>query len=81
MLYMRCPSCGEVLGDKEIIYTKKMKELCDSLGMDDNMVSLGHSDLDEAFVKKKQEIIRDLFDNYCCRIRAMEYIDLVQIIK
>ena len=81
MLYMRCPTCGEVLGNKELIYINRIKELCESIGIDDNLVSLGFSDKDEAYVKKRQEIIKDLFENYCCRIRAMEYIDLIHIIK
>lgn len=81
MLYMRCPSCGEVLGNKEIIYINKMKEVCESLNIDDNLVSLHNLDNDEAYIKKRQEIIKELFTNYCCRIRAMEYIDIVQVIK
>lgn len=78
---MRCPSCGEVLGNKELIYINRMKEVYESLNIDDNMISLNNLDNDEAYVKKRQEIIKDLFENYCCRIRAMEYIDIVQVIK
>ena len=81
MLYMRCPSCGEVLGNKELLYISRMKDLCNSLNIDDDVISLGTIENDEAYIKKRQEIIKDLFENYCCRIRAMEYIDLVQIIK
>ena len=81
MLYMRCPTCGEVLGNKELIYEQKMKELCNSLGIDDDIVSMGHMDKHEEFIKKRQDIVQDLVSNICCRMRLITYIDIVQIIK
>jgi len=81
MLYMRCPTCGELLGNKELIYIERMKKICTELGVDDDIVSIGQIDKDEKFIKKKQEIIKDLCENICCRPRLMTYIDLVQVIR
>ena len=81
MLYMRCPKCGELLGDKEILLIKGMKEICDEMGVDDDIISIGLIDKDPKFIQKRQELCKKLFKNICCPIRALTYIDLVQIIK
>ena len=81
MLYMRCPTCGEVLGNKELILIKKLKELCDEMGMDDDAVSQGIIDEDPEFVKKRQQIIIQMCPNICCRLRMPHYIDIVKFIK
>ena len=81
MLYMRCPTCGELLGNKEPILIKKLKEICDELHVDDDIISLGNIDKDPTFIKKRQEIVKDMCPNICCRMRMPTYIDIVQIIK
>lgn len=81
MLYMRCPTCGELLGNKEPILISRLKEICDELGVDDDIMSLGTIDKDPKFIKKRQEIVIDMCENICCRMRMPTYIDIVQIIK
>ncbi len=78
---MRCPTCGELLGNKEPILVNKLKEICDDLNVDDDIISIGTIDKNPTFIKKRQELVKDLFPNICCTIRAMTYIDIVQIIK
>jgi hypothetical protein len=78
---MRCPTCGEVLADKEILLVNGMKEICDEMGVDDDIISQGLVDKNPKYIEKRKELVNKLFDNICCRIRAMTYIDLVQIIK
>ena len=78
---MRCPTCGEVLGNKEPILIKKLKEICDSLGVDDDIISIGMIDKDPKFIKKRQEIVQEMLPNICCRARIISYIDIGQIIK
>lgn len=81
MLYMRCPTCGELLGNKEPLLIKKLKEICDELGIDDDILSIGTVDKNPVFIKKRQEIVQEMCPNICCRMRMPSYIDLVQIIK
>jgi hypothetical protein len=81
MLYMRCPTCGEVLGNKEPVLIKKLKEICDELGVDDDIISLGMVDKDPKFIEKRQKVVQEMCKNICCRMRMPNYIDIVQIIK
>jgi hypothetical protein len=78
---MRCPTCGELLGNKEPLLIKKLKEICDELGIDDDILSLGTVDKNPVFIKKRQEIVQEMCPNICCRMRMPSYIDIVQIIK
>ena len=80
MLYMRCPTCGELLGNKELIMIEKLKKVCDDLEIDDEMISQGY-DKHPEYVQKRQKIISDLCNKICCRIRMMTYVDIVKIIK
>jgi hypothetical protein len=81
MLYMICPTCGEPLGNKEITYISEMKAVCDSLGVDDDMISQSSINSNKDYIKKRQEIISKLVTNPCCKMRMMNYIDTVQLVK
>jgi len=81
MLFMVCPSCGEMLGNKELVYIEEMKKVCESLGIDDNTVSIAEIDTTEEYKKKKQAVIHKLLRNPCCIMRLMNYIDKVHLIK
>jgi DNA-directed RNA polymerase subunit N (RpoN/RPB10) len=76
---MICPTCGELLGDKQYIYTTELKKICDEFGVDDT--NLTRIDKDPKFIEKRKKLIEDLFKNMCCRVRAMTYIELVNLIK
>ena len=81
MLFMVCPTCGEPLGNKELPFIEGMKSICDSMGVNDDIISQGNLDKDENYIKKKSELINELLKKPCCRIRMMTYIDLVQLVK
>ena len=41
MLYMVCPTCGELLGDKQIPLNEGLKKICDKYDIDDELLSRG----------------------------------------
>lgn len=69
--YPRCPSCGELFGNRLLIYLNKVNEL-----ENNNMTN-------EEIDKKKTEIVKNLgFDNWCCMMKMLCYIkELPQYIK
>lgn len=80
MLYMVCPTCGELLGDKQLIYNTKLKEICDKYNINDELLSHGF-DKNPQFIEERQKLIQSLFTNICCRMRAITYVELVKLIK
>ena len=81
MLYLVCPTCGELLANKQLKYMEQMKNVCEELGIEDEVISLGEVDNMEDYIKHRQKITQDLFKNICCRMRVLNYIELVKIIK
>jgi DNA-directed RNA polymerase subunit N (RpoN/RPB10) len=77
---MICPTCGELLGDKQLIYTQKLKEICDKYDINDDLLSKGF-DTNPQFVEERQKLIQSLFDNICCKMRVLTYVELVKLIK
>lgn len=77
---MVCPTCGELLGDKQLIYTSKLKEISGKYNIDDDLLSRGF-DRNPKFIEERQKIIQSVFPNICCRMRALTYRELVDIIK
>jgi hypothetical protein len=80
MLQMIC-SCGELMGNKQIIYEEQMKKVCDKAGYDFNAISLGVLDKNKEFVEMRQEIINNCCRRYCCKINLMNFVDIVYLIK
>lgn len=70
MLYSVCPTCAFLLADKELIFESKLEEI-------EQNKSLSESD-------KQQEVEKLLNElgvkRYCCRMRMISYIDLVNLI-
>jgi hypothetical protein len=81
MLYLICPNCGEILGNKQIVYEEEMKKICDEMNIDFNMVSLGFSDKEGEYKEKRAELVNALCENRCCKELIINYIDIVHIIK
>jgi len=81
MLYIRCPTCGDLLGDKQVVYEERMKEICESIGVDDDIVSQGNLDKNEEYKRKRQLVVNELCTRYCCKMRLMNYVDKVRLIK
>ena len=81
MLYIICPNCGEVLGNKQIVFEEGMKKICDDLNIDFNMVSLGMSDKEGEYKEKRGELINTLCSRICCKKYLISYVDIVHLIK
>ena len=69
MLQMRCPTCGTLLGDIQLIHEEEIKKI-DS------------SKLFEADKNKKKEDLINTYglERYCCKTRLLGYVDIVNII-
>ena len=80
MLPIIC-SCGEILGNKQLIYETEMKNVCELIGLDYNAVSQGIIDTNDEYVKARQKIVKTLCRRPCCKQAIMNYIDLVIRIK
>ena len=71
MLYFRCPTCKTLLADKQLHLEKDMEIICNN-----TKISEQEKDKEKAKLLDKFEIKR-----YCCRMRALTYIDLVKVIQ
>ena len=80
MLYLVC-TCGEILGNKQLVYEEYMKKVCEEIGIDFDMISQGLSDKNEEFKKKRCDIVNKLCRRYCCKQYLINYIDIVYLIK
>ena len=69
MLQMRCPTCGTLLGDIQLIHEEEIKKIDESKITDD-----------EKNNKKKKLIDMFGIDRYCCRTRILGYCDIVNTI-
>jgi DNA-directed RNA polymerase subunit N (RpoN/RPB10) len=71
MLYARCPSCGLKLADKEVAYEKGLLMICDNPKLSDDERD-----------KQKRILVNSLgLKRWCCKQRALTYIDLIKIVK
>jgi DNA-directed RNA polymerase subunit N (RpoN/RPB10) len=71
MLYPNCPTCGYCLADIQTNFEKKKKEICNNPDNSEN---------------DKENQIKDLVNSqelrrYCCKMRLITYIDLIELIK
>jgi len=73
--------CGELLGNKQLIYETKVKELCVKLGIDVEMISRGMVNDNPEYKQEIQNIIGSLCRRYCCKMAMMNYIDIVNVVK
>ena len=80
MLYILC-SCGEILGNKVLVYEEEMKKLCDDFGVDFDMISKGIVNDNEEYKKRAQNIVNKLGRRYCCKMALMNYVDIVHLVK
>ena len=66
MLYPVCPTCGFLLADKELKFKAIMKEKCNEKK---------NNDIDVEKIFKELKVKR-----YCCRMRMITYLDLIDYI-
>jgi DNA-directed RNA polymerase subunit N (RpoN/RPB10) len=72
MLYMKCPTCGQLLGDIQLEYEKKNMEI-----ENNNKLSTEQKNA------KKMELVNSfgLEKRYCCRGRLISYVSMVRLVR
>ena len=70
MIYMVCPTCKTLLGHKEIPYYKGLKEICNK--------KLSEK---QAEIEKGKLLDRLQIKNICCRIRVINFVRKVELLK
>ena len=70
MLYFKCPTCRTLLANKQLVYEKRLKEICNS------NKSKNEKDAEKKKLLDELELPRE-----CCRMRMMGYVKLIEIIK
>lgn len=80
MLYLVCP-CGEILGNKQLVYEEGMKQICDEMEIDSDMVSQGLADKESEFKEKRCKLVNGLCRRLCCKQLMITYVDVVTLIK
>ena len=80
MLFLMC-SCGEVLGNKQLVYETEMKKICDEMNIDFDMISKGLGDDESEFKRKRKYLVNKLCRRICCKQHLLNYIDIVKLIK
>lgn len=71
---MFCPSCRELLGDKQKYYERKMKEICQKQ-------EFGTYTKEKADLEKMNLVNSLGLRRYCCKQRILSYVRVVDIIK
>jgi hypothetical protein len=81
MLYPICPTCGALLSNIQLPYQRDIKELCERYNVDLELMSRGIVN-DEKFNGEKERIINKYTDNdrYCCRMRLLNFSEIVKIV-
>ena len=70
MIYLKCPTCGTILGDKQIIIDKKLSEIENNPNIDD-----------EEKKQQKTNFIMSLgLRRYCCTMRIITAKNKIDII-
>lgn len=70
MLYFRCPTCKNDLANKQIPYEDEMRKISNS------EISEEQKEIEKMKVLDKLHITK-----YCCRMRMLTYIQLIDIIR
>ncbi len=71
MIYLKCPTCGYILGNRQIIYEKKLDEIMNNPNTDDNEK-----------LEQKTKLVDSLnIKRYCCKMRVITFKQLTDIIK
>jgi hypothetical protein len=73
--------CGEVLGNKQLVYEEEMKNICDEMGIDNDMISQGLADKEGEFKEKRCKLVNKLCRRICCKQYMITTVDPVTLIK
>lgn len=82
MLYPICPTCGALLSNIQLLYQKDINDLCIKHGIDINLISKSLQKHTE-FNEDKKKIVDKYCDKnrYCCRMRLINFCDMVRLIE
>lgn len=71
MIYIRCPSCGYILGNRQMLYEAKLDEIISNPNLDE-----------DAKLDLKTKLVDSLkLKRYCCKMRVITFKQLTDIIK
>lgn len=74
MLYTKCPTCKQLLSDRQMIHEAILEKIC----IDEDMEKISEEEANNL----KKELVRALnLERYCCTQRIMTYTKLIDIIK
>lgn len=65
MLYVRCPTCGRLLGNVQIPYETELSKICN-----DKKLTQKEKDNEKRKLLDKMNIPKE---KYCCRMRVMTF--------
>jgi DNA-directed RNA polymerase subunit N (RpoN/RPB10) len=71
MLYARCPTCGCVLANIELVYIELIKKA------ENDMELMNEEKKTKEYI---ENALKELVENDCCRMRLITYSDLVLIL-
>ena len=71
MIYLKCPTCGYILGNRQIIYEKEMDQIESDPNTDEDTKILLKTKLVESLKIKR----------YCCKMRILTFKSLPEILK
>lgn len=71
MIYLKCPSCGNILANRQKLYDEGLKEI------------ESNSNNDEAMkLKLKTQLVQSLkIKRYCCKMRVITYKNKIEIFR
>jgi DNA-directed RNA polymerase subunit N (RpoN/RPB10) len=71
MIYLKCPTCGYLLGNRQVIYETKLDAIMNNPNIDD---------ADK--LEQKTKLVESLnINRYCCKMRVITFKQLTDIIK
>ena len=71
MIYIRCPSCGYILGNRQMLYEAKLDEIISNPNLDE-----------DAKLDLKTKLVDSLkLKRYCCKMRVITFKQLTDIVK
>lgn len=71
MIYLKCPTCGTILGNRQIMYEKGLEEIENNPNNDDELKKTLKTKLIDKLELKR----------YCCKMRVMTFKNKTLIIK
>ncbi len=70
MIYLKCPSCSNIIGNRQIIYEQQLEEIQNNSNIDESEKLLLKTKLIDSLKLKR----------YCCKMRVITFKQLTDII-